>query len=192
MENICNLCEGAFNFHEGWKGKNYDKLKLMFVANKPDERVLIPVLPGFDSYYIALSNTKTGKNMKSLLNYCGLNWEDIFWTNLFKCVLPNNRIPSKREYVNCLTNHLNKQIEFLNPNLIVALGSQVFSILFPSISKYSNLISHKEFIGDITFYKDKRVLIYPHPQKIRPPYCNKQREKELFEVMRCEISKLLT
>lgn len=39
MENVCKLCEGVINFHEGFKGNNYDKTKLMFIAHLPDARI---------------------------------------------------------------------------------------------------------------------------------------------------------
>lgn len=187
MEN-CNLCKRTLGFHEGIKGINYEKTKLMFVANKPDERILELVLPIFDSYDIALSNTKTGKNMKSLLDYCNLCWDDIFWTNLFKCVLEKNKIPSKAEYKNCLENHLNIQIESLKPNLIVALGAQVYKALFPELAKR---FKHEEMIGRTYFYKNVETLIYSHPQKIKPPYCNKKKQRELFRLMKNEIKKSL-
>lgn len=91
--------------------------------------------------------------MKSLLNYCRLGWEDIFWTNLFKCVFDENKVPTKKEYKLCLENQLNIQIESLKPKLIVALGSQVYETLFPRLSKHFN---HNDFIGDISFYKDTK------------------------------------
>lgn len=178
---ICRFCEGAKNHHEGLIGKNYNQSKIMFIAHRPDERVNINVIPCFDAYEVALSETKTGKNMKSLLNYCNLNWEDIIWTNLFKCVLPRNRNPGRKEYRFCVDNNLVSQINEANPTLIVGLGAQVYRTLFPEISRKNWF---KKNIGNILKYDGRDFLVFPHPQKIMPPYCNLQRQKELFDLMK--------
>ncbi len=185
---ICGFCKCSSNYHEGLKGKTYGQTKLMFIAHRPDQRVNIEVLPSFDSYEIALSETKTGKNIGTLLKHCNLSLDNIFWTNLFKCVLLENRPPNKEEYLFCVNNHLNLQIEEANPNLIVGLGSQVYKILFP------DLVKEKKFeqrIGDIVKYNQRNVLIFPHPQKISPPYCNLEKKKELFDLMKTTLEKFL-
>ena len=187
MKNVCNICEGSSNFHEGLKGRKSDKSKIMFIAHKPDERVLHLVLPIFDSYEVVLSSTKTGKNMGTLLNYCDLSWDDLFWTNLFKCVLnkkeltSKKREPTSKEYIACFENYLKNQIKEFNPKYIVALGSSVYRVMFPESFKEKN---HSKSVGKILFYEGFKTLIYPHPQKIRPPYCTKIREKELFNMMK--------
>lgn len=184
MKNVCNICEGSSNFHEGLKGSKSDETKVMFVAHKPDKRVQNLVLPIFDPYEVVLSRTKTGKNMGALLNYCGLSLDDLFWTNIFKCVL-DDREPTKEEYLNCFEFHLKNQIREFNPNSIVALGSFVYRIMFPDDSK---ILNHSARIGAILHYEGIQTLIYPHPQKIRPPYCNKTREEDLFNIMKGFLS----
>ncbi len=176
---ICSKCEDVSFFHKGLKGSNSDKSKIMFVAHKPDGRVRDLVLPIFDSYEVALANTKTGKNMNALLNYCNLSWKDIYWTNLLKCVFDIE--PTKKEYQTCFGVHLKNQIREFNPNFIIALGSQVYEVMFPEDAK---ILNHSSRIGAILQYEEIQTLIYPHPQKIRPPYCSKDREKYLFELMR--------
>lgn len=181
MKNVCNICKGASNFHEGLRGSKSDETKIMFIAHKPDKRVQCLVLPIFDSYDVVLSHTKTGRNMGALLNHCGLSWDNLFWTNLFKCTLPEDRNPAIKEYRNCFEFHLKNQIKEFNPKYLVASGSPVYEIMFPDDSK---VLNHSGRIGAILHYEGIRTLIYPHPQKIRPPYCNKTREKDLFNMMK--------
>lgn len=180
MKNVCNVCKGALNFHRGLKGSKSDETRIMFIAHKPDKRVNRWVLPHFDAYAVTLGETKTGKNMGSLLNYCDLSWDNIYWTNIFKCVL-DDRDPTKKEYLNCFDFHLKNQIKEFNPKSLVVFGAQVYEIMFPEDAE---VLNHSARIGGILYYEGIQTLIYPHTQKIRPPYCKKTREKDLFNMMR--------
>lgn len=64
-----------------------------------------------------------GRFLNHLLEKIGLRRDDFFITNVVKCRPPGNRTPKKDEIETCTTLYLFKQIELLNPKLIVVLGS---------------------------------------------------------------------
>ena len=174
MAKECYRCKGAFNFHPGLKGRNSENTKLLFVANKPDNRVLETVLPSFEQYESALLSTKTGKLMYRMLGYCGLSFEDIYWTNTFKCVLPNDRNPKKKEYEKCFNNYLKKQINDFKPKKIIALGEMPYRLMFPDKGNHANSL-----IGTLD-YKGIPVFIMPHPGKMWY-YSDIRKQEEFYE-----------
>jgi len=122
----CNKCEGAYSFNQGIKGKNADLTKLLLVLHKSDSRATIPVLPGlgFDDYESAFMNAPTGLVINGLLKFCSLRFDDIYLTNIFKCLLPGDRQPAKKEYENCLP-VLEAQVNDFNPSKIIIFGAKV-------------------------------------------------------------------
>jgi uracil-DNA glycosylase family 4 len=74
----------------------------------------------------------------SALETVGLSRMDVFCTNVLKCSTPNNRSPNKIEIKNCME-YLLQEIDVINPNLIIAMGSIPASIfqltILPSIQR---------------------------------------------------------
>ena len=62
-----------------------------------------------------------GEYLDELLLGIGLRHEDVFLCNVIKCRAPDNRDPLLSEITKC-NPFLNKQIEIINPKLIVTLG----------------------------------------------------------------------
>jgi uracil-DNA glycosylase family 4 len=63
----------------------------------------------------------SGKFLSELLAQAGLNREDVFITNVVKCRPPGNRDPLPDEIAAC-SSYLDRQIEAINPDVIVTLG----------------------------------------------------------------------
>ena len=63
-----------------------------------------------------------GTFLEELLDSAGMNREDLFITNMIKCRAPDNRDPQPTEMEAC-RKYLDRQIELINPDLIVTLGS---------------------------------------------------------------------
>lgn len=78
----------------------------------------------------------SGKFLEELLNGIGLQREDVFIANVVKCRPPNNRDPQPAELEAC-GDYLNRQIELIDPKVIVTLGRFSMYRYFPgaSISK---------------------------------------------------------
>jgi DNA polymerase len=64
---------------------------------------------------------QAGKLLEDLLGRIGLKRGDVFITNVVKCRPPGNRDPLPDELSAC-SEYLNRQIEALNPSVIVTLG----------------------------------------------------------------------
>jgi len=63
----------------------------------------------------------SGKFLSELLAQAGLKREDVFITNVVKCRPPGNRDPLPDEIAAC-SSYLDRQIEAINPDVIVTLG----------------------------------------------------------------------
>ncbi len=77
-----------------------------------------------------------GKLLDALLASIGLDREQVYITNMVKCRPPNNRDPLPSEIKACKP-YLDKQLDLIQPRVVVALGRYSFSKFFPteSISK---------------------------------------------------------
>jgi uracil-DNA glycosylase family 4 len=71
-----------------------------------------------------------GRNLDGLLSHAGLKREDVFITNVVKCRPPGNRRPRRGELDACHP-YLRRQLETINPRLIVLLGDTALKEFFP-------------------------------------------------------------
>jgi DNA polymerase len=65
---------------------------------------------------------RAGKLLDKVIKACGLKRSDVFIGNILKCRPPENRDPRAEEIINCFP-YLQRQIEIINPEIIVALGA---------------------------------------------------------------------
>ncbi|MDP6050686.1 MAG: uracil-DNA glycosylase [SAR202 cluster bacterium] len=73
-----------------------------------------------------------GQLLENLLESIGLNREDVYITNMVKCRPPNNRDPLPSEIDACRP-YLDRQLEIINPKVIVTLGRYSFAKFFPGV-----------------------------------------------------------
>lgn len=64
---------------------------------------------------------RAGQLLNAMLLAIGLQREQVFIANILKCRPPNNRDPNPEE-VNCCMPYLQRQIELVNPRLILCVG----------------------------------------------------------------------
>ena len=74
-----------------------------------------------------------GQFLEELLASIGMTREDVFIANMIKCRPPQNRDPSPAEMSSC-GKYLDRQIDLLDPKLIVTLGRFSLSRFFPGES----------------------------------------------------------
>ena len=86
-----------------------------------------------------------GKLLDSLLASINTSREDVFIANMVKCRPPENRDPAPTELAAC-TKYLDRQIELVDPKLIVTLGRFAFGRYFPGegITKARGLLREKD------------------------------------------------
>ena len=74
-----------------------------------------------------------GKFLEELLQGIGLSREQVFIANMVKCRPPQNRDPLPAELASC-SKYLDRQIELVNPLVIVTLGRFSLARFFPGES----------------------------------------------------------
>ncbi|UCG55580.1 MAG: uracil-DNA glycosylase [Phycisphaerales bacterium] len=65
---------------------------------------------------------RAGQLLDKIIAACGLKRSDVFIGNILKCRPPDNRDPRPDEIISCLP-YLQRQIELIDPAVIVALGA---------------------------------------------------------------------
>jgi len=75
-----------------------------------------------------------GRFLTELLARAGLRREEVFITNVVKCRPPNNRDPAPIEIRTCTSTWLEKQIEIINPRVVITLGRYSTALFLPNQS----------------------------------------------------------
>lgn len=117
----CPLKEQATNLVFG---KGNTNAKIFFIGEAPgakEDEAGIPFIG------------RAGKDLDKVLNKINLNIDDVYIANILKYRPPKNRDPSKDEIISH-TPYLIRQIETINPKIIVTLGN--FSTKF-ILSKFN-------------------------------------------------------
>jgi uracil-DNA glycosylase family 4 len=153
----CNLCSEASDFNYCLRGKNSDKTGLMIVLHRADRRIN----EYLEGYWGALTNSATGIILDKMLIMAGLEFQDVYMTNFFKCLLPKDRSPSWIEYDNC-KKILDGQIQEFSPNCMVIFGNSTYKHLFPKESKKARITDQDKVLE----YNGIPALISLHPSQI--------------------------
>jgi DNA polymerase len=73
-----------------------------------------------------------GKFLEELLGKVGLRRNQVFITNVVKCRPPGNRDPLPEEVETCTKAYLDRQIQAINPKVIVTLGRFSMGLFIPN------------------------------------------------------------
>jgi DNA polymerase len=74
-----------------------------------------------------------GKFLDELLAKAGLKREKVFITNVVKCRPPGNRDPEPEEVLTCTSNYLKRQIEAIDPKVIITLGRHSMGLFLENV-----------------------------------------------------------
>lgn len=110
----CKKCALANSRTNVVFGEGFSEAKIMCIGEGPgyDEDIQGRPFVG-----------KSGQLLNKILAACGFSrQEHVFITNIVKCRPPNNRVPLPEEQKMCLP-YLYKQIEIINPKIIILLGA---------------------------------------------------------------------
>ena len=103
---------------------------------------------------------KAGKFLNDLLSYAGLKREEIYITNIVKCIPPNN-MPTKEEIKTCTSLFLDKQIEIINPKIILCLGNIAKDYIFEKFGIENKPMNKVH--GKVFRVKGKIIIPLHHP-----------------------------
>lgn len=103
---------------------------------------------------------RSGTVLDETLRDCGLDRSDIRIANCVRCRPPENRDPRKEELSNC-RDHLNREIDGIDPDLIVTLGKVPSQHLLErdvAVTKEAGTVVEHRIAGT-----PRRVVICVHP-----------------------------
>jgi uracil-DNA glycosylase family 4 len=108
-----------------------------------------------------------GHFLDELLHSIGLRREDVFIANVIKCRPPSNRDPLPTEVKAC-RRWLNRQIELINPRVIVTLGRYSLAQFFPgdAIGKAHGKARTKDGIIYFSMYHPAAALHQGNLRKV--------------------------
>lgn len=124
---------------------------------------------------------KAGKILDQLLKSISLKRENVYITSLLKCKPPENRKPKKEEIEKCRI-YLEKQIEIINPEIIVCLGNFSLKFILKKFSIKEDLNIGK-IHGKIINVGNLKILPFFHPA-----YALYNRK--IFKIMERDFKKL--
>ncbi|KAA0006602.1 MAG: uracil-DNA glycosylase [Thermoplasmata archaeon] len=104
----------------------------------------------------------SGKVLDELFEHAGIRRKDVYMTNLIKCKLPKYRKPKRDEIESC-SPYLDREIEIIQPDMIVTLGYFASSYI---LEKY--LIEESQDFRQVygrAFYTKSGKIVLPlrHP-----------------------------
>jgi uracil-DNA glycosylase family 4 len=117
--NQCRKCELGSLRTNTVPGEGNTNARIMFVGEAPgaDEDAQGRPFVG-----------RAGQLLDRIIEACGLKRSDVFIGNILKCRPPENRDPRAEEIISCLP-YLQRQIEIIEPEIIVALGAHAAKTL---------------------------------------------------------------
>jgi DNA polymerase len=146
---ICNCTKCVLH-----KGRN----KFVFGSGNPNADVIvIGEGPGAEEDKQGLPFVgRAGKLLTDILKAIKFEREEVFIGNIVKCRPPDNRTPLPAEMETCLP-YLKKQIELINPKLILCLGLTAAKGL---LNKKESLTSMR---GQVFKYEGIKTMVTFHP-----------------------------
>jgi len=116
------------------------RTQTVFGQGNPEARlVFVGEAPGFDEDRQGLAFVgRAGQLLTRMIVAMGLTRDDVFICNVLKCRPPNNRDPSADEILAC-SPYLRRQIEIIDPEVLVALGSPAAKTLLNTAESIGRL-----------------------------------------------------
>jgi DNA polymerase len=160
-------------------GEGNPKARIMFVGEAPgaDEDAQGRPFVG-----------RAGQLLDKIINACGLKREDVFIGNILKCRPPGNREPAAEEIIHCLP-FLQRQIEIIEPEIIVALGAYAARTLLNTNKPIGQLRGEfQEYYSGIGRPPIKLMATF-HPAYLLRNYSEENRRK-VWEDMKKVLAEL--
>ncbi len=147
MVRSCNLCPLSKTRKNPVFGEGTINPILMLIGEAPGREEDIKARP-----FVG----RSGELLTKMLRAINLERSEVFITSVIKCRPPRNRTPRKEEIETCLP-YLLRQIELLDPKLILCLGATAAKALLDTESPLSKLRGH------FHDYHGRRLLVTYHP-----------------------------
>ena len=175
----CRKCPLGYIRKNAVPGEGNTSARLMFVGEAPgaDEDEQARPFVG-----------RSGQLLDKIIAGCGLKRQDVWIGNIIKCRPPDNRDPKPEEIIACIP-YLQRQIELIDPEIIVALGAHAAKTLLNTPKAIGQLrgMFHEYTPG----IGKKSIKLMPtfHPSYLLRNYSDDNRRK-VWEDMKKVIAEL--
>jgi len=115
----CRKCKLWKTRNNAVPGEGPSNAKIFFIGQAPGKQEDLQGKP-----FVG----RAGKFLNMLLEKNNIKRSDVFITSVLKCFPPKNRLPKKDEIKACLP-YLIKQLEIINPRVVVLLGNVAIKTL---------------------------------------------------------------
>jgi len=168
----CHLCQLSKHRTNVVFGEGNLQAKLMFVGEGPGASE-----DSLGRPFVGKSGELLTKMIENVLK---LKREDVYIANIVKCRPPNNRTPHEEEAYTCLP-YLQKQLEIINPKIVVSLGATAYRYLTSDTTPITKIRG--------TLHKQNNYTLIPtyHPSYLLR---NPSAKKEAFEDLKLILSLL--
>lgn len=99
---------------------------------------------------------RAGRLLDSLFAKVGIERKNVFITSVIKCHPPDNRLPKSNELNACIQSWMKKQIELIDPDIIVLFGRVALKSML-------NEEQVKDYAGQIITKDNKKFFVTYHP-----------------------------
>jgi DNA polymerase len=125
---------------------------------------------------------RAGQLLNAMLKAVGFERDDVYIANILKCRPPQNRDPSVEEAEQCWP-YLKRQIELIQPKVILALGRIAAQRLLQTNTSLARLRGKQHYLEDITV----PIIVTYHPAYLlRAP----QEKRKAWEDLQFLMNKL--
>ncbi|MEA1954818.1 MAG: uracil-DNA glycosylase [Campylobacterota bacterium] len=161
--NSCHLCELSKSRNKVVFGEGSPHADILFVGEAPGATEDSSGKP---------FNGRSGELLTRMIeNVLNITRDDVYITNIVKCHPANNQVPTPSQAHTCQP-YLLKQIELMEPKIIVALGTTAYHYLTGDDSKIAQVR------GTIHEQDGYKVIATYHPSYLLR---NPSAKKEVFE-----------
>jgi uracil-DNA glycosylase family 4 len=164
----CTRCKLHKGRHKLVFGDGSASAKLVFVGEGPGADEDMQGLP-----FVG----RAGKLLTQMIEAMGLQRKDVYICNVVKCRPPENRTPEPDEVETC-SPYLLRQIDVINPKVIVCLGAVAAKTLLQTNRGIS------QYRGDWLAWRGRKLMATYHPAYLlRNPPAKADVWKDLQKVM---------
>ena len=175
----CRACELGNSRTNAVPGAGNPEAKLVFVGEAPGADEDAQGLP-----FVG----RAGKLLGDIIAAMGMRREDVFICNTLKCRPPGNRDPKPEEIISCLP-FLRRQLEIINPEIIVALGAHAARTLLETNEPIGRLRGEFRQYSLVPGAKPVKFMATYHPAYLLRNYSTDNRRK-VWEDMKKVISEM--
>jgi uracil-DNA glycosylase len=165
----CTLCDLAKTRTNVVFGVGNKKAQVMLVGEAPGANEDLQGEP-----FVG----RAGKLLDEMLKSIGLNRKEVYIANILKCRPPNNRDPLPHEVCQC-TPYLQKQIEIIQPKVIIAVGRIAAHFLLNTDLAMAKLRTNRHFYGGS---KVPLFVIYHPAYLLRSPREKAKAYQDLLKI----------